>query len=708
MQEYFISNPYFTSLALTLIHFIWQGCLVALALKVALTITSQKNPQLRYAFASIAMLSCLALPVITFAVIYQPNNIGSSYTSQLIPLLNSASTSLQSNNSYWSTSFIELLPYISVLWLAIVMLLALKLIIEVFTVNQLPKQSVIPADAKLSARFNQLVEKMQLSTTPRLLISLKIDVPMAIGWLKPVILLPASMLSGLTSSQLEMLILHELAHIRRHDYLVNFIQTLVALLLFFHPAVQWVSKQMRNEREYCSDDIAVQYCGDAIAYAHTLADTAAICSKHRHHTIPSMAMAASGGDLKQRVVRLVDHHCTPSNDVGKWLAATTVIISILAFSSQQFLAPGLFDMGAAKQVITATSQQEFINHRNYQQSSLTKTSIARQLLTSEASYPNNITPMTFQLVNQDLNQSMPATNNFNLSSEIRILALEKNTLQPSAIEQQLDTTNSNTDLNSLFTVNQSNTIENNIALSDIPAERPAIQSINLQANAAISNKQENEVNSLLEEQVVDSLALESIDANINSSALNNPYSDQIAKLNSSINSSLKDNELIDNISILDEQVIESEFSLLDQLQSSSSTNEPFIATNNIVDLSLLAQYEQTPAALNNTAALLPNILPIQEFNQEFSQEKAKLIRGIDPKYPANAKRKGLELEVHVHFIIDKSGRIKNIEFEQQNKVSYFRSAIKTAMRKWSFRPAKVDGQPVESKMSKIFSFSLTG
>ncbi len=82
---------------------------------------------------------------------------------------------------------------------------------------------------------------------------------------------------------------------------------------------------MRNEREYCSDDIAVQHCGNAIAYAHTLADTASLCTKTHNHTIPNMAMAASGGDLKQRVIRLVDHHCAPSNNISKWFASATII-----------------------------------------------------------------------------------------------------------------------------------------------------------------------------------------------------------------------------------------------------------------------------------------------------------------------------------------------------------------------------------------------
>ena len=88
------------------------------------------------------------------------------------------------------------------------------------------------------------------------------------------------------------------------------------------------------------------------------------------------------------------------------------------------------------------------------------------------------------------------------------------------------------------------------------------------------------------------------------------------------------------------------------------------------------------------------------------KKAAKIISSPDPRYPSTAKRRGLELDVKVNFIIDKQGKVKDIEFEDGHKVSYFRSSIRTAMAKWRFLPAKVNGQPVESKMSKIFSFSL--
>src|SRR5207247_762569 len=99
-----------------------------------------------------------------------------------------------------------------------------------------------------------------------------VDVPTVVGCMRPVILLPIAAISNLTPSQIEAILAHELAHIRRHDYLVNLLQTLAETLLFYHPGVWWVSARIREEREHCCDDVAVEVCGDAVIYARALAE----------------------------------------------------------------------------------------------------------------------------------------------------------------------------------------------------------------------------------------------------------------------------------------------------------------------------------------------------------------------------------------------------------------------------------------------------
>jgi len=337
MPDSFLNSPLIFSIALTLIHFLWQGALIALVLKTALIFTPHQKSQLRYAFSSGAMLLNFITPFVTFFIIYQPNTF--QLTQPLTEMSITGMIFTQSSiNNGWHSNIVEYFPYLTVFWLCVISILSLKLFIELYSVTQLPKNNVLAPDDDLYDRFEALASKIGLKNTPNLLLSLDTHVPMAIGWIKPMVLLPVSMVTGLTPTQLDMLMLHELAHIRRYDYFINFIQSIVEIILFFHPAVIWVSNQMRNEREYCSDDIAVKYSGNPIAYAHTLADTATLCNKHRKHTIPNMAMAASGGDLTQRVLRLVNHHhCASSNQVSKWFAALVILSIVLLSSSQQLV-----------------------------------------------------------------------------------------------------------------------------------------------------------------------------------------------------------------------------------------------------------------------------------------------------------------------------------------------------------------------------------
>src|SRR5438045_8014050 len=115
-----------------------------------------------------------------------------------------------------------------------------------------------------------LARRLRVSRPIRVLQSAAVQVPAVIGWLRPVILLPASALTGLTPLQLDALLAHELAHVRRYDYLVNLIQSVIETLLFYHPAVWWVSQQVREEREHCCDGLAVAVCGDPHFYASAL------------------------------------------------------------------------------------------------------------------------------------------------------------------------------------------------------------------------------------------------------------------------------------------------------------------------------------------------------------------------------------------------------------------------------------------------------
>ena len=151
--------------------------------------------------------------------------------------------------------------------------------------------------------------------------------PTVIGWLKPVVLLPASALAGLAPHQMEAILAHELAHIRRHDYLVNLFQTVVETLLFYHPAVWWLSRRIRAERENCCDDLAVSLCGDPVAYAAALAELEGLRS-----TTGDSVLAATGGSLLQRVRRLLGAPSHAGRAPG-WLAAGLALLVVISMSA---------------------------------------------------------------------------------------------------------------------------------------------------------------------------------------------------------------------------------------------------------------------------------------------------------------------------------------------------------------------------------------
>ena len=155
--------------------------------------------------------------------------------------------------------------------------------------------------------------------------SLLVEVPTVIGWLRPMILLPASALVGLSPQQLESLLVHELAHIRRHNYLVNLVQTTVETLLFYHPAVWWVSQQVREEREDCCDDLAVAVCGDVLVYARALAEL-----EQLRAVGPHLAVAANGGHLLRRIQRLIGSPAPISRGLTSWIGGLFAVGTVFA------------------------------------------------------------------------------------------------------------------------------------------------------------------------------------------------------------------------------------------------------------------------------------------------------------------------------------------------------------------------------------------
>lgn len=302
------ATPAVQAIAWALVHFLWQGALVGIAAAAALSLLKKSSAAVRYAVTAGALLLMVALPVAT-AVRLAGSAAGqtvletpfrqASPSSPVVGGVAGAGEEGRGDEGLSATIPPPVMPWVLSLWLAGVAFLSIYHLGGFLQIRRLTRTGNI-LNGDLETTVRSLARRLGIARAVRLLESAAVPVPAVIGWLRPVILVPASALAGLSPQQLEAVLAHELAHVRRHDYLINLLQATVETLLFYHPAVWWVSSQMRRERENCCDDLAVAICGDRLGYARALADLEGL-----RMPSPRLAMAADGGSLLDRIRRLV-------------------------------------------------------------------------------------------------------------------------------------------------------------------------------------------------------------------------------------------------------------------------------------------------------------------------------------------------------------------------------------------------------------------
>ena len=319
-------QPWVERLGWTLIHFLWQGALIAALYAIA---RKSRSTQTRYILACLAMTAMFAAPIATFVL------IGAPTPAQTPPLtapvshvpLQAASTTAPLPIYISETWHEDVMPWLVIAWLAGAMIFWTRLTAGWIVAARMRSMLVRPAPAEWQHKLDQLKTRISVSQPVRLLTSALVEVPTVVGWLRPVILMPIGALAGLPAEHIEALLAHELAHIRRHDYLVNILQSAAEALLFYHPAVWWISTQIRNDRELCCDDVAVAISGDALIYARALANLESYRPQHL-----SPALAANGGSLPDRIARLLGQSRNSSRTMpGPDILFATLVLAITAW-----------------------------------------------------------------------------------------------------------------------------------------------------------------------------------------------------------------------------------------------------------------------------------------------------------------------------------------------------------------------------------------
>jgi GWxTD domain-containing protein len=318
VQKWF-ESPGAIALGWMLVHSLWEGAAVALILAMALI--ALRTSRARYLAACLAMLLLAAGIGITFARQLPQQRIHAPLAAD-----RAIAPAVSLSNFSWTRSqrrdFQHYLPWIASFWLLGIVFFQLRGAVSWAAARRIRRVGVSAAPDIWQRRLEYLKARLRMTQSVELLESCLADVPVVIGYFRPVILVPAGLLTGLSGEQLETILVHELAHIRRHDYLVNLGQILAEGLLFYHPAVWWISSVIRTERENCCDDLAVEISGNAHEYARTLARLEVNRSE--------MVLAVSGGSLVKRVRRLLGQPERARMNATPLISALVLAVTLVA------------------------------------------------------------------------------------------------------------------------------------------------------------------------------------------------------------------------------------------------------------------------------------------------------------------------------------------------------------------------------------------
>ena len=388
--------PVIDQLGWTLIHFLWQGALLATVAAMLLRGLRKASPQTRYGALCVTMAIAAAMPLVTFLIVR--SGAGSALVAggdslvEVIPAsgdpteVSPGAESIRaqtwkSTDQQFATGVDQhpsgqpghrdavgpvagsadvrrlraVIPWLVAMWSCGVVCLSFWHLAGWLLAHKLATRGTRPVAGGLLEQFRGLIIRMGIRHPVRLLQSTRVAVPIVVGWLRPVVLLPVSLVTGLPPDQVRAILAHELAHVRRHDFAVNILQSVVETCLFYHPAVWWLSRQIRVEREYCADADALSVCEDRDVYARALVSLA------EQAIVPGPALAVTGGDFSARLIRILG--ITPGRErqvhEPAWMISAVLGLAVVGglLGASRLNGAGDSDPGAVKESIEKAAQQ---------------------------------------------------------------------------------------------------------------------------------------------------------------------------------------------------------------------------------------------------------------------------------------------------------------------------------------------------------------
>jgi len=371
--EIFTNSKLVENIGWTLLHSFWQIAFVAFVLLLLLRVLRASSANLRYLAAVFALCVSFILPVVTFIQLASEKsstniflnrnskanrtetiNRDARQTEEFHALTKTQQQTANANDenvfasienlqSFFNKNYSAVLPFVVGLWLLGAAFFAFRLGGGVWQLHVYKTRKISAPDPEWQEMFSTLCAKLKITQTVKLLRSNLIETPVVIGWFKPVILVPASVFLQISPKELETIIAHELVHIRRYDAFFNFAQSVVEVLFFYHPCAWWISSVIRKEREFAADAAVLRiFENSRITYANALANLEEIRSL-ANQTLPPLATAANGGNLMQRITKILQKNTEIKQSSSAWSAIvalaliSAVLLTVFSFNQATFV-----------------------------------------------------------------------------------------------------------------------------------------------------------------------------------------------------------------------------------------------------------------------------------------------------------------------------------------------------------------------------------
>ncbi len=358
------------ALGWTLVHFVWQGMLIGAVYYLVTRGLTRQSAIGRYWGGVCCLLASMIAPIVTFTLELN-NQAHLALVDQSSGISGLAAVAYASLYDVVGHAVNQAVPLIVVIWAIGVFSLSARTLVSWRLALSLCRDGVQPLNGDMQPTLHNMLRQFGMRRTVSVFESAKISVPTLVGWLKPVILLPTSVIAQMDREQLEMIIAHELGHLRRYDHLVNLVQVVIETTLFYHPVIRWMSAEIRVEREHCCDDLVIRTCGRPVVYAKALANLEGLRAG-----LLQPAIAATGGNLLARIRRIVkgDENLQGSRRIAVIVTVLAGLTAILGGHSDWLAVSKHVNTGdadkRARYVDPAWSS--FLAHRHQWQSALSR------------------------------------------------------------------------------------------------------------------------------------------------------------------------------------------------------------------------------------------------------------------------------------------------------------------------------------------------